>query len=138
MQQILAAQGEGLVRALVRALCDTCPRRHLRALAGCLYQLLSSPWCGDAALQWLVSALRAHDLPGAQLSVCLTAPHQLCCTGRDQRHPLSFSMPVTQATSAALELKLVVRGVQVCRRASFQPRTAAVSIASLRGVRHCP
>jgi len=106
VQQILAAQGEGLVRALVRALCDTCPRRHLRALAGCLYQLLGSPWCGDAALQWLVSALRAHDLPGAQLSVCSTAPHQLCCACRHSSHPLSLSMPITQASSAALELNL--------------------------------
>ncbi len=64
VQQVLAAQGEGLVRGLLRALCDTGPRRHLRALAGCLYQLLSSPWASDAALQWLVGALRAPDLPG--------------------------------------------------------------------------
>ena len=78
VQQVLAAQGEGLVRALLRALCDTCPRRHVRALAGCLYQLLCSPWAGDAALQWLVGALRAPDLPGALmlLIIVFLATHQ--------------------------------------------------------------
>ena len=134
MQQILTAQGEGLVRALVRSLCDTCPRRHLRALAGCLYQLLCSPWCGDAALQWLVGALRAHDLPGTQLSMWFA------CTA------LSFAAVAVEHTPwlcshACHVLELSYQdsadAPQVSKLASSRPRTAAVSTALLRGARRC-
>ena len=52
------------MRALLHALCDSSPRRLLRALSSCLYHMVVSPTCGDAALGWLISGLRAPDLPG--------------------------------------------------------------------------
>lgn len=65
VQNTVGGQGEGLVRALLRALCDSGPRRLLRQLSACLYALMASPVYGDAALTWLMGGLRAPDLPGA-------------------------------------------------------------------------
>lgn len=64
VQQAVMGQGEGLMRALLRALCDSGPRRLLRALSSCLFHLLVSPAYADAALTWLISGLRSPDLPG--------------------------------------------------------------------------
>ena len=63
------------MRALLRALCDSGPRRLLRTISNCLYHLLISPAYGDAALTWLISGLRAPDLPGAAPG-CLRARFQ--------------------------------------------------------------
>ncbi|KAI8465208.1 MAG: armadillo-type protein [Monoraphidium minutum] len=61
----LAPRGEALARALVLGVCDTAPRQLLRPLAGVLYALLTSPSLGPPGAAWLLAALQAPGLPGA-------------------------------------------------------------------------
>lgn len=61
----LAAQGEGLVAALLSAECDTCPRHLMRAAADCLRKLLAHPALGQQATGWLAAAAASGQLPGA-------------------------------------------------------------------------
>lgn len=65
LRGVLSAHGEGLVRTLLLAACDTAPRQLLRSLAGVLYQLLQGSLTGEAGGAWLLAALQLPDLPGA-------------------------------------------------------------------------
>jgi hypothetical protein len=59
----LAAAGEALTRALLLALCDTCPRQHMRAAADCIRSLLAHPALAQQAAPWLAAACANHLLP---------------------------------------------------------------------------
>jgi hypothetical protein len=60
----LLAHGEELVRGLLAAECDTCPRHLMRSAADCLYKLLAHPALGHHARAWLSGALASGQLPG--------------------------------------------------------------------------
>jgi hypothetical protein len=55
---VLAAEGPGVMAALVSAMYSTCPRQTLRALSGALYTLLSCPLLASAAGSWLGQAVQ--------------------------------------------------------------------------------
>lgn len=60
----LAGGGEALVRALLAALCDTCPRHLMRTAADCLRAVVGHPTLGGAAPGWLATTLSSGALPG--------------------------------------------------------------------------
>lgn len=62
----LVSRVDSLVRVLVLGACDTAPRQLLRALAGVLHALLTSPALGEASGQALLAALQAPGLPGVE------------------------------------------------------------------------
>lgn len=60
----LCGSGEEVVRALLAAECDTCPRHLMRSAADCLFKLLVHPALGQAARGWLSAVLASGQLPG--------------------------------------------------------------------------
>jgi hypothetical protein len=66
------AQGVGLVRALLAAAADTCPRQLLRVLAGCLHSMLTHPAYRGVARQGVCEAVpalgQASERLGPQVS----------------------------------------------------------------------
>ncbi len=60
----LVGQGEELVRGLLAAECDTCPRHLMRTAADCIYKVIAHPAVGPPARGWLAGVLAAGQLPG--------------------------------------------------------------------------
>ena len=60
----MAADGERLVRALVLASTDSCPRQLTRPLAGALWAVLQSGVFGNAGSQWLLAAMASREFAG--------------------------------------------------------------------------
>jgi hypothetical protein len=60
----LLVHGQGLVRGLLEAECDTCPRHLMRPAADCIYKLLAHPALGAQSRGWLSATLVSGQLPG--------------------------------------------------------------------------
>ncbi|GAB4818769.1 hypothetical protein N2152v2_005815 [Parachlorella kessleri] len=60
----LLGHGEELLRSLLAAECDTCPRHLMRSAADCIYRLLTHTTVGERAQGWLSAVLASGQLPG--------------------------------------------------------------------------
>ena len=63
-QQCMLQHGQVLMRTMLTATIDTCPRQLVRSLAAPLYSLLQNQQLGSDARVWLQQLLSLPDLPG--------------------------------------------------------------------------
>ncbi len=63
-QQCMVQHGQLLLRTLLTATIDTCPRQLVRSLAAPLHSLLQDQQLGSDARGWLQQLLSLPDLPG--------------------------------------------------------------------------
>ena len=63
-QQCMVQHGQVLLRTMLTATIDTCPRQLVRSLAAPLHSLLQDQQLGSDARVWLQQLLSLPDLPG--------------------------------------------------------------------------
>jgi hypothetical protein len=75
----LTSEGEVLVRSLLFALCDTCPRQLMRAAADCTRKLLTHPVLSTNARTWFAAAATSSQLPGVGQGTLAAEDTQRLC-----------------------------------------------------------
>lgn len=102
----MAADGEKLVRALLNAAADSCPRQLARPLAGALWALLHSAVFGAAAAAWLGGAMQAPEFRGVCARVMSEEEVGRFCALLLRRPPL----PRARFDALVADLSGVLRG----------------------------
>lgn len=100
----LMAQGQSMVEALLRALCDTCPRQLMRNAGDRLRSLLTHPVLGQNAAGWVQGTVMSGQLPGIAEGILTQEVCVKFCT-----LALGGSLRIARLTALLVDFGLVAR-----------------------------